>query len=79
MVGAIITGKLEDIFGGETNMPMLILVQTMAFAELFYILGWLAIIYSQAAWSLDLGRLLLGCGIGSTSYVVIVVNNKFLM
>ena len=31
------------------------------------------LVFSQGAWSLDLGRLLIGCGVGVLSYVVIAV------
>ncbi|BBH06639.1 Major facilitator superfamily protein [Prunus dulcis] len=42
----------------------------MAFSEIFCILGWLAIAFSKVAWWAELGRLLVGCGMGLLSYVV---------
>ncbi|CAL5397378.1 unnamed protein product [Camellia sinensis] len=61
MVGAVMSGKLADLFGRRG---------TMGFSEIFCIIGWLAIVLSERAWSLDLGRLSLGYGIGLLSYVV---------
>ncbi|KAG6408583.1 hypothetical protein SASPL_131599 [Salvia splendens] len=42
----------------------------MWFAELFNLVGWLAIAFSKNAWWLDIGRLSTGFGIGLLSYVV---------
>ncbi|KAK9074983.1 hypothetical protein SSX86_003302 [Deinandra increscens subsp. villosa] len=61
MVGAIMSGKLADQLGRR---------MTMGLSELFCLLGWLAIIYSEVSWLLDAGRLLIGYGIGVLSYVV---------
>lgn len=61
MLGAITSGKIADFFGRKV---------TMGFAELFTIGGWLAIVFSKSAWTLDTGRLLKGFGIGLLSYVV---------
>ncbi|KAK3200371.1 hypothetical protein Dsin_023786 [Dipteronia sinensis] len=44
--------------------------QTMGFSQIFCILGWLAIVFSKVYWWLDLGRLLVGYGMGLLSYVV---------
>ncbi|XP_042007043.1 sugar transporter ERD6-like 5 [Salvia splendens] len=41
----------------------------MWFAELFNLVGWLAIAFSKNAWWLDIGRLSTGFGIGLLSYV----------
>ncbi|KAL2536933.1 Sugar transporter ERD6-like 5 [Forsythia ovata] len=38
--------------------------------KLFTIVGWLAIVFSKSAWTLDIGRLLTGFGVGLLSYVV---------
>ncbi|KAK6915524.1 Major facilitator, sugar transporter-like [Dillenia turbinata] len=61
MIGAIICGKLMDLFGRKG---------TMSFAEGFCIMGWLAIAFSQGAWLLYLGRLSLGIGNAILYYVV---------
>ncbi|KAK6915517.1 Major facilitator, sugar transporter-like [Dillenia turbinata] len=61
MVGAIVSGKIADFFGRRG---------TMWLAQIFCSSGWLAIVFSVASWSLDLGRLSIGCGIGVLSYVV---------
>ncbi|KAL6989613.1 hypothetical protein U1Q18_015364 [Sarracenia purpurea var. burkii] len=61
MLGAVMSGKLADLFGRRG---------TMGFSEVFCIIGWLAIVLSEGAWCLDLGRLSLGYGIGLLSYVV---------
>ncbi|XP_038715686.1 sugar transporter ERD6-like 5 isoform X1 [Tripterygium wilfordii] len=61
MLGAIISGKLADYTGRRG---------TMGLAEIFCIVGWLDIAFSKVAWWLDLGRLLVGCGMGLLSYVV---------
>lgn len=42
----------------------------MGLADIFCIIGWLAMAFSEGAWLLDLGRLLLGFGICFFSYVV---------
>ncbi|KAD7117559.1 hypothetical protein E3N88_04827 [Mikania micrantha] len=62
MVGAIMSGKIADQLGRKW---------TMGLSQMFCLLGWLAILYSQAvSWLLDAGRLFIGYGIGVTSYVV---------
>ncbi|XP_052191717.1 sugar transporter ERD6-like 5 isoform X2 [Diospyros lotus] len=61
MLGAVASGKITDFFGRRG---------TMGFSQIFCLIGWLAIALSQGAWSLDLGRLSLGCGVGLLSYVV---------
>ncbi|KAL8496045.1 hypothetical protein ACS0TY_019957 [Phlomoides rotata] len=61
MVGAVVSGKVADLFGRKG---------AMGFAELFNIVGWLAIAFSKNAWWLDIGRLSTGFGIGILSYVV---------
>ncbi|OMP02103.1 Sugar/inositol transporter [Corchorus olitorius] len=61
MVGAIMSGRISDYIGRKW---------TMGIAEIFCIVGWLAILFSKAAWLLDLGRLLVGYGMGLLSYVV---------
>ncbi|GMY21364.1 sugar transporter ERD6-like 5 isoform X7 [Fagus crenata] len=61
MIGAIVSGKMADYIGRRG---------TMGFSEIFCLAGWLAIAFSKVAWWLDLGRLLVGCGMGLLSYVV---------
>ncbi|XP_031131199.1 sugar transporter ERD6-like 5 isoform X2 [Ipomoea triloba] len=61
MLGAIVSGKIADLFARRG---------AMGFSELFGLVGWLAIIFGQNAWWLDIGRLLIGFGIGVLSYVV---------
>ncbi|KAI7733703.1 hypothetical protein M8C21_020686 [Ambrosia artemisiifolia] len=62
MVGAVMSGKIADQLGRRW---------TMGLSQMFCLLGWLAILYSQAvSWLLDAGRLFIGYGIGVTSYVV---------
>ncbi|KAK1439416.1 hypothetical protein QVD17_05234 [Tagetes erecta] len=61
MVGAVMSGKIADRLGRR---------MTMGLSEMFCLLGWLAIIYSEVSWLLDAGRLSIGYGIGVLSYVV---------
>lgn len=61
IVGAVVSGKLADYIGRRG---------TMGFAEIFCLLGWLLIAFSKTAWWLDLGRMLVGFGMGVISYVV---------
>ncbi|KAM0067492.1 putative major facilitator, sugar transporter, major facilitator superfamily [Helianthus debilis subsp. tardiflorus] len=61
MVGAVMSGKIADQLGRRW---------TMGLSQMFCLLGWLAILYSQVSWLLDAGRLFIGYGIGVTSYVV---------
>jgi SP family facilitated glucose transporter-like MFS transporter 8 len=60
MVGAIMVGKVADLIGRRF---------TMWVSGAFYILGWLAIIFAQGAWMLDIGRIVLGFGIAFQAYV----------
>ncbi|KAK4739184.1 hypothetical protein R3W88_002881 [Solanum pinnatisectum] len=61
MIGAVMSGKLADLFARRG---------AMGFSELFCLLGWLAIIFGKNALWLDIGRLLMGYGVGIISYVV---------
>ncbi|KAJ6821432.1 sugar transporter ERD6-like 5 [Iris pallida] len=61
MIGAIMSGRVADTIGRK---------RAMAVADLVCIVGWLPIIFSKDIWWLDLGRLLVGYGIGLLSYVV---------
>lgn len=61
MIGAIMSGKIADLLGRR---------RTMGISELFCFMGLLSIAFMKTAWWLDLGRLLVGYGIGLLSYVV---------
>ncbi|XP_050223707.1 sugar transporter ERD6-like 5 [Mercurialis annua] len=61
MIGAIMSGRIADSIGRRG---------TMGFSEIFCIIGWLAIAFSKVSWWLDVGRLLVGYGMGILSYVV---------
>ncbi|GAV63222.1 Sugar_tr domain-containing protein, partial [Cephalotus follicularis] len=61
VLGSLVNGRICDLIGRRG---------TMWLSEFFYISGWLAIILSKGAWSLDLGRLLVGFGNGLIFYVV---------
>ncbi|GMJ11195.1 hypothetical protein like AT1G54730 [Hibiscus trionum] len=60
MAGALFSGKISDFFGHKITFWIL---------NIFYIMGWLAIVFSKDAWSLYLGRLLLGFGTAVFNYV----------
>ncbi|KAG2596394.1 hypothetical protein PVAP13_5KG157614 [Panicum virgatum] len=61
MLGAIISGSIADWAGRRG---------AMAISDVIYTLGYLLIAFSQNCWWLDIGRVLIGCGIGVLSYVV---------
>ncbi|XP_048235772.1 sugar transporter ERD6-like 5 isoform X2 [Ricinus communis] len=61
MIGAIMSGRIADYIGRRG---------TMGFSEIFCIIGWLAIAFSKVSLWLDVGRLLVGYGMGLLSYVV---------
>ncbi|KAH9754752.1 Sugar transporter ERD6-like 5 [Citrus sinensis] len=61
MLGAILSGKIVDIFGRRNVMWL---------SELICTLGWLAIAFAKDALWLDSGRLLIGFGAGIISYVI---------
>ncbi|GLT95022.1 hypothetical protein SLE2022_127280 [Rubroshorea leprosula] len=61
IIGSLINGKVADLIGRRG---------TMWLSELFCTIGWFSIAFSKGAWSLDLGRLSLGIGIGLIMYVV---------
>ncbi|KAJ0079396.1 hypothetical protein Patl1_22746 [Pistacia atlantica] len=60
LIGSIVNGKITDLIGRRKAFWL---------ADFFFTIGWLAIAFSNAAWSLDLGRLSLGIAIGLTFYV----------
>ncbi|XP_031271939.1 sugar transporter ERD6-like 11 [Pistacia vera] len=59
LLGSLINGEITDLIGRRGGMWL---------ADFFFIFGWLTIAFSQAAWSLDLGRVSLGFGIAIISY-----------
>ncbi|CAN4108679.1 unnamed protein product [Withania somnifera] len=60
IIGAVISGKVADIFGRRVTMWLL---------DLFFILGWSSITFGKRAYWLDAGRLLTGVGAGIHIYV----------
>ncbi|KAL3577670.1 hypothetical protein D5086_019174 [Populus alba] len=61
MFGAITSGRIADFIGRKGAMRM---------SACFCIAGWLAVFFSRGPFSLDVGRILTGYGIGVFSYVV---------
>ncbi|TQD90024.1 hypothetical protein C1H46_024428 [Malus baccata] len=61
MIGAITIGPITDFLGRKGALRV---------SCAFCVAGWLAIYFSKGAWSLDIGRLLTGYGMGAFSYVV---------
>ncbi|KAB2049677.1 hypothetical protein ES319_A13G193000v1 [Gossypium barbadense] len=59
MAGAIVSEKISDFFGHKITFWIL---------NIFYIMGWLAIVFAQEAWSLYVGRLSLGFGTAVFNY-----------
>ncbi|CAL5400625.1 unnamed protein product [Camellia sinensis] len=63
MLGAIVSGKIADLIGRRG---------AMWFSDIFVTVGWLAILLAEGAWSLDLGRLSMGFGLGILQYAAVV-------
>uniref|UniRef100_A0A161ZRP2 Major facilitator superfamily (MFS) profile domain-containing protein n=1 Tax=Daucus carota subsp. sativus TaxID=79200 RepID=A0A161ZRP2_DAUCS len=63
MLGAVMSGKLADLFGRRG---------AMGFSEMFCLLGWAGILFSKGPWWLDCGRLSIGYGVGLLSYVFMI-------
>ncbi|KAJ4772700.1 Major facilitator superfamily protein [Rhynchospora pubera] len=61
MLGAIVSGTITEKVGRRFAMSI---------ADVFCIVGWLSIVFSKNYWYLDVGRFLVGCGIGLFSYMV---------
>uniref|UniRef100_A0A2N9IT39 Major facilitator superfamily (MFS) profile domain-containing protein n=1 Tax=Fagus sylvatica TaxID=28930 RepID=A0A2N9IT39_FAGSY len=61
MIGAIVSGKMADYIGRQWD-----------FRRYSAWPGGFAIAFSKVAWWLDLGRLLVGCGMGLLSYVLMI-------
>ncbi|KAM4108472.1 hypothetical protein ACJW30_03G048800 [Castanea mollissima] len=60
LIGALLSGTTADLIGRRC---------TFWIVDIFYIMGWLAIIFSKGVWLLNFGRLSLGLGIGLTGFV----------
>ncbi|XP_065851806.1 sugar transporter ERD6-like 5 isoform X2 [Euphorbia lathyris] len=63
LIGAALCGKIADVIGRRG---------AIWFSSSFCTLGWVAIGLSKSAWSLDLGRFLMGIAVGVIHYVVSV-------
>ncbi|XP_042518144.1 sugar transporter ERD6-like 7 isoform X2 [Macadamia integrifolia] len=61
MIGGITSGLIADFIGRKGAMRI---------SAIISIAGWLPIYFAKGAWSLDIGRLSLGYGVGIFSYVV---------
>ncbi|XP_055960902.1 uncharacterized protein LOC126671333 [Mercurialis annua] len=61
IIGALVNGTMADLIGRRYTMWVI---------EFFFITGWLSVAFAQVAWLLDLGRLLMGIGMGITLYLV---------
>ncbi|GLT90378.1 hypothetical protein SLE2022_083130 [Rubroshorea leprosula] len=61
MIGAVLSGRVADLAGRK---------YAMGISEILCIIGWLAESLSKNILWLDLGRFLVGCGIGLLSYMV---------
>ncbi|KAJ4719536.1 Sugar transporter ERD6-like [Melia azedarach] len=61
MLGAVLSGRIADLIGRRGAMGI---------SQMFCISGWLAMIFSKDAEWLDIGRFVLGFGIGLVSYAV---------
>ncbi|GMY21355.1 sugar transporter ERD6-like 5 [Fagus crenata] len=60
LIGALVSGRTTDAIGRRCMFWIV---------GIFYIMGWLAIIFAKGVWLLDFGRLSLGFGFGLTCYV----------
>ncbi|XP_044482478.1 sugar transporter ERD6-like 5 isoform X2 [Mangifera indica] len=60
IIGSLINGKVADLIGRRGAMWL---------SDFFFIVGWLLIAFSKDVWSMDLGRVLSGIGIGLIAYV----------
>uniref|UniRef100_K3XRV7 Major facilitator superfamily (MFS) profile domain-containing protein n=1 Tax=Setaria italica TaxID=4555 RepID=K3XRV7_SETIT len=67
MLGAIVSGSIADRAGRRG---------AMAISDVICALGYLLIAFSQNYWCLDIGRVLIGCGISLLSYVITPKNLK---
>ncbi|KAK6915533.1 Major facilitator, sugar transporter-like [Dillenia turbinata] len=72
MIGAVISGKMADLVGRRAVSDFLAHEATLYTWDFRHIMhcGVACNSILKGRWSLDLGRLLIGCGIGLISYVV---------
>ncbi|XP_058216479.1 sugar transporter ERD6-like 5 isoform X6 [Rhododendron vialii] len=63
MLGATVSGKIADLIGRKKSIWL---------CDIFYVMGWLAILFAKGVWWLDFGRLTVGFGAGIQSYVASV-------
>ncbi|KAL8166616.1 hypothetical protein V2J09_008115 [Rumex salicifolius] len=61
LLGSIMSGNITEYLGRK---------KTMGITAICSLVGWIAIAFSEAVWSLYVGRLLVGAGMGLISYVV---------
>ncbi|KAF8038814.1 hypothetical protein BT93_B1385 [Corymbia citriodora subsp. variegata] len=61
LIAALVNGRVTDLIGRRRAMWL---------SQIFCAAGWLSIAYAKNAWWLDIGRLLIGLGIGILCYVV---------
>ncbi|TXG65665.1 hypothetical protein EZV62_006940 [Acer yangbiense] len=61
MLGAVMSGRVADFVGRRAAMGI---------SQFFCIFGWLSIMLAESSLWLDIGRFVLGCGIGLVSYAV---------
>ncbi|KAG5549296.1 hypothetical protein RHGRI_014600 [Rhododendron griersonianum] len=63
MLGATVSGKIADLIGRRKSIWL---------CDIFYVMGWLAILFAKGVWWLDFGRLTMGFGVGIHTYVTSV-------
>ncbi|KAG5549290.1 hypothetical protein RHGRI_014596 [Rhododendron griersonianum] len=63
MLGATVSGKIADLIGRRKSIWL---------CDIFYVMGWLAILFAKGVWWLDFGRLTMGFGAGIHTYVTSV-------
>ncbi|KAI8555793.1 hypothetical protein RHMOL_Rhmol05G0201700 [Rhododendron molle] len=63
MLGATVSGKIADLIGRRKSIWL---------CDIFYVMGWLAILFAKGVWWLDFGRLTMGFGVGIHTYVASV-------
>ncbi|KAL8166615.1 hypothetical protein V2J09_008114 [Rumex salicifolius] len=61
LLGSLMSGNITEYLGRR---------KTMGIAAICSLFGWIAIAFSEAVWSLYIGRLLVGAEMGLVSYVV---------
>ncbi|KAI8555792.1 hypothetical protein RHMOL_Rhmol05G0201700 [Rhododendron molle] len=56
----------------RSHWPKKVLMQSIWLCDIFYVMGWLAILFAKGVWWLDFGRLTMGFGVGIHTYVASV-------